>query len=390
MDAYTQQFYDLLYRAFNGDTSSKRLQDFVDTMFADKYNVLQLDGFSFDDMQLDLTYEQVQRELGLTAMANYYDLDSPAIPRGTEEVSLVTGKIPRLKDVEYMNEDKLRKQLILERMNGVNSVAARDGALKTLFVTIDSLVGGIANSFTYQRHQMVSAGKLTLTDKNNPKGIKNVTFSAHIPSGNITKLSGDAKFWTDKTYATEGASADPIASIIDWLTPILDKGITGHVEVNHNYLRKILNHKAVLKSIGLSMFPISNEGAAAAAAAQSAATRQSKFEELIGVPVKVIDSLVAVESYDKSAKKFVKTNVNAFEPDVLVFVPDGSIGKMVTAMPLTFETSAATYSTFYDGRVLLTVAADAVKKCQSYNIETTTLAVPEVPQYMFYLYPNEA
>ncbi|MGM9736956.1 MAG: major capsid protein [Candidatus Cryptobacteroides sp.] len=397
MNTNPVQFYDLLSRAFRGDTSSKRLQGFLDKTLAEKYNGLNVEGFSFDpDMQLEFTYEQVQKELGITAMANYYDLDSKPIPRGAEGASLLTGKIPRMKDVIYFNEDKVRKQLITEKLFGETSDEAVRSAKKKLFETLDDLIGGHTNSLTYQRHQMVSAGKLTLTDTNNPKGIKNVTFSASIPSGNKVNAStfrgnsdNSRKWWTDSTYATEGANADVCQDIIDWLQPILDKGIKGHLEVNAAFYRRILKHTSVLKTIALNLWPESNTDNPNLAAAKvlKESQRRTIFEDIIGVSVKPIDSLVAVEKYDKTKKKLEKPNINAFNSDVLVFVPDGNIGTILTVMPITFENPAATYGRFYDGRLLLTVEADAVNKCQGYFTEMTSLVVPESPQYMFYFFP---
>ena len=94
MDTYSSNFYDLLGGALGSATSSA-LQAFIDTTLADKYNVLDLDGFVWDDdMQLDFTFEQIQQTLGITPMANYYDVDSPAKPFGGEAVTLSTGKIP--------------------------------------------------------------------------------------------------------------------------------------------------------------------------------------------------------------------------------------------------------------------------------------------------------
>ena len=83
MNAYTIQFYDLLSRALGG-SESKHIQAFLDDVMARKYNTLQLDGFKFDEMQTDFAYEQIQREVSITPMSTYYDLDSPAVPRGTE------------------------------------------------------------------------------------------------------------------------------------------------------------------------------------------------------------------------------------------------------------------------------------------------------------------
>lgn len=394
MDTATSQYYDLVARAFRGDVTSKRLQGFLDNTLAQKYNGLNLRGFSWaSDMQLDFTYEQVQKEFGITAMANYYDLDSPAVPRGAEGATILTGKIPRMKDVIYFNEDKYRKQLITERLFGADSDEAVNAAKEKLFATLDDLIGGHTNSLTYQRHQMVSAGKLTLTDSNNPKGISGVTFSAGVPAANSKKVSvwrGDAarKWWTDKgTYATEGAKADVIGDLQEWLQPILDKGIKGHLEVDATFLRKVLKHSSVLKNIALNIWPTGDTSSTSAAAAVlKEDTRKSVFEDLLGISVEAIDSRVAVEVYDKASKSLKKTEINAFNSDVFVFVPE-TIGEVLTVMPITFESAAATYGRFYDGRLLVTIQADAVNKCQEFRTEMTSLVVPEAPQYMFYIYP---
>ena len=394
MDTATSQYYDLVARAFRGDVTSKRLQGFLDNTLAQKYNGLNLRGFSWaSDMQLDFTYEQVQKEFGITAMANYYDLDSPAVPRGAEGATILTGKIPRMKDVIYFNEDKYRKQLITERIFGADSDEAVNAAKEKLFATLDDLIGGHTNSLTYQRHQMVSAGKLTLTDSNNPKGISGVTFSAGVPAANSKKVSvwrSDAarKWWTDKgTYATEGAKADVIGDLQEWLQPILDKGIKGHLEVDATFLRKVLKHSSVLKNIALNIWPTGDTSSTSAAAAVlKEDTRKSVFEDLLGISVEAIDSRVAVEVYDKASKSLKKTEINAFNSDVFVFVPE-TIGEVLTVMPITFESAAATYGRFYDGRLLVTIQADAVNKCQEFRTEMTSLVVPEAPQYMFYIYP---
>ena len=394
MDTATSQYYDLVARAFRGDVTSKRLQGFLDNTLAQKYNGLNLRGFSWaSDMQLDFTYEQVQKKFGITAMANYYDLDSPAVPRGAEGATILTGKIPRMKDVIYFNEDKYRKQLITEKIFGADSDEAVNAAKEKLFATLDDLIGGHTNSLTYQRHQMVSAGKLTLTDSNNPKGISGVTFSAGVPAANSKKVSvwrGDAarKWWTDKgTYATEGAKADVIGDLQEWLQPILDKGIKGHLEVDATFLRKVLKHSSVLKNIALNIWPTGDTSSTSAAAAVlKEDTRKSVFEELLGISVEAIDSRVAVEVYDKASKSLKKTEINAFNSDVFVFVPE-TIGEVLTVMPITFESAAATYGRFYDGRLLVTIQADAVNKCQEFRTEMTSLVVPEAPQYMFYIYP---
>uniref|UniRef100_UPI0040290F7A major capsid protein n=1 Tax=Candidatus Cryptobacteroides bacterium TaxID=3085639 RepID=UPI0040290F7A len=390
MDFNTPQFYDLVSRAFNGDATSRRLQTFVDSTMSLKYNGLKLDGFPFDpDMQLDYTYEQIQKELGITPMASYYDVDSPAIPKAEQEISLATGRIPRMKEVMYFNEDKVRKQLILEKMLSDEKIPIQAG--QKLFDVINELIGRHTNSLTYQRDQMVSAGKLVLNDKNNPDGTLRVTLSANVPLKNKKTLSGDEKFWKDKTYAQEGAKADPIQSIIDWLQPILDKGIKGHIEINLTYYRRLLRHSKVNQTIGFGLWPTTSaESATGAATVLPLSKKTSALEDLLGVKIKTVDSISSVLTYNTTSKRMEPTTAPSFNPDVIVFIPDGNVGKVLTVMPISIQDNSALVSTFYDGRLMLTVARDAVTKCQGFHTEMTPLVVPNVPQYFFYLFPNES
>ena len=108
MNTYTVNIYDLLARALGG-SDNRRLQGYLEEVMAVKYNTLDIPGFRFaPDMQLDFTYEQLQKEVGLNVMAQYVDIDAPAIPLGGVGFQLGTGKIPRMKLVEYFNEDELR------------------------------------------------------------------------------------------------------------------------------------------------------------------------------------------------------------------------------------------------------------------------------------------
>lgn len=389
MNTYTVQFYDLLSRALGG-SESKHIQGFLDDVMARKYNALQLDGFVFDEMQTDFAYEQIQREVSITPMANYYDLDSPAIPRGTEGFKSWTGKIPRMKDVEYLNEDKIRKQILLEqRIAAIGADRVTRGALDTLFVTVDKLIGGHTNSLTFQRHQMVSKAKFEINYTNNPKGISGLSFSAHVPSGNITTLTTTARWWTNSALTSEGGDANPIGDMQAMVEKANDAGIPVHFEVEKAYFKKILNHSKVLSAIALNLFPTGSvSDTAGAVAVMGDDVKQRALESIVGAPFKLIDAMVSKEAPVKATQDFQIVNMKAFEPNVLVLVPDGTIGRVLTVEPIALP--GGTYGSFYDGRLLLTVGVDPVKKCQSFNTEMTSLVVPEVPQYMWYLYPNNA
>lgn len=389
MNNYPVEFYDLLTRALGGNDSA-RLQGFLDETLALKYNALNVEGFTFaDEMQLDFTYEQLQKEVGINVMASYVDLDSPAKPFSTEGVTLGSGSIPRMKAVEYWNEDKYRKMLITEQRFGASSERVANAALKGLFNTVDTLVGSHTNSLTYQRNQIVSSGKFTLTDTNNPNGIKNVTFSNHVPAANIKTLSSTKRWWTsvsDGVYSSEGSACDPIGDMQAMVKVARRKNVACHFEVNDAYADQILGHSKVKAALASYFFPaVDATIASASIAVRPREERIAALGAIVGAPIKCIDALVSVEKWNDTTKKIERPTFDAFESNVIVLVPDGKIGEILTVEPLVM--AGGTYANFYGGRLLLTVGVNAVKKCQSYNTEMTSLVVPNVPQYMWYLHP---
>ena len=380
MNTYDIQFYDLLSRA--GKAEGKRLQAFIDNQVMQKYNELDIPGFAFaQDMQLDFTYEQIQKELGLNIMASYVDLDSPAIPDAPQGAILHTGRIPRMKKVEYYNEDKYRKMLIAEQRFGANSDRVFESALSELFITADNLIGGHINSLSYQRHQIVSTGKFNLTAENNPNGIKGLTFASHVPTANVNTLSGTKRWWTNEEKTTEGSAATPVEDMVAMVETARAKGVKGHFEVNAATLTKILNHSKVAGVIGINALPASTaEAQAAFAATFSRARKKAILEELVGASIVEIDHKVVTQKITKGAVENVL--FDSFDANVVVFVPDGNLGEIITVEPIAIE--GGKYATFLGGRGLLTVGADYVKKCQSFNTEMTSLVVPNLPQYMWY------
>lgn len=392
MNTYNGEFYDLIFRAL-GANDNAHIQGFLDEALALKYGELQLDGFSFaPDMQLDFTYEQLVKEVGLSVMANYYDVDSPAIPITTEGAQAYTGKIPRMKAVEYWNEDKYRKMLIAEERFGSDSDRVRNAAFRGLFNTVDTLVGQHTNSLTYQRHQMVSAGQVSLNSSNNPLGIAGITLSAHVPAANKINLSGTKRWWTsvsDGVYSSEGAACDPIGDMQKIVKKAKNLGIRGHFEINNNYLDQVLEHSKVKDAIAAKF---SVQVAVTVNAANlylfSRENRIAALAQIVGADIKEIDSIVAVEKFNSTTKKVERASFDAFESNVIVYVPDGSLGEVLTVEPL--KISGGTYGEYYGGRLLLTVGVDAVKKCQTFATEMTSLVVPDKPNYMWYLTPYNA
>lgn len=385
MDTYQIEFYDLLSRAL---APGESVQSYVDSTMAAKYNGLQLDGFAFEPfMQTDTAYEQIVSELRVNSLAQYYDPDSPAIPEGTTGPKSYTGKIPRMKKVEYFNEDKIRKMRLIEDRRSVSAADVRNAAAAQLFITLDNLIGGHTNALTYQRHQVVSTGKFAISSANNPVGIKGVTLDFHVPPTNRETKTGSSKWWTSTTRATEGTAANPVKDLTEMVDKAREKGIRGHFEIEIDYLKAILNHSKVLASLGVAVLPAADSTAQASyAALMSYDAKRTALEGIIGASIKAIDHFAYVSSVDANNRVISTSSIRSFEQDVVVFVPDGQIGTVKTVEPIAIN--GGNYATFYGGKLLLTIGADFVYKCQSFNTEMTSLVVPSVPQYFWYLYPN--
>jgi hypothetical protein len=128
------------------------------------------------------------------------------------------------------------------------------------------------------------------------------------------------------------------------------------------------------------------ENAAASASYLSRAKKLEVLAEIVGAPIVEIDAKVATEVWNKTNKALERKTIDAFEANVVVFVPNGEIGEILTVEPIAID--GGTYATFYGGRLLMTVDVDAKYKCQSFNTEMTSLVVANRAHEMFYLKPN--
>lgn len=389
MNNYPVEFYDPLALALNGH----KLQEFVDRLLAD-YNQLDITGFEWDnDLLMDFTYSQVERELHLDVMASYVDLDSPAIPVGVEGDVLGTGKIPRMKSVEYYNEDKLRKLKIRENRRDISRQSVIDAAGVGVGEIFLKLVSRHTNSISYQRDQVVSRGCFELTDANNPNGIKNVTFSNHVPTANKKSYTASSeatkRWWTNADHTTEGSSADPVKDLVAMVRVARDKNVRGHFEINDSFLDDVLGHSKVIEAIAASMFPSAavENWAKANVTLMPRDAKVNALSQILGAPIVARSGKASVEKWNNTTKKLQYSVFDSFEKNVVVFIPDGTIGKILTVEPILLE--GGEYAFAYDGKLAITVGKDYTKKCMSYNSEMTSLVVPETPRYMWYLSPCE-
>lgn len=384
MNATGLNYHDLLQAAgVNGTT----FQAFIDGYFANKYNAAMWDGFVFDTApMLDYTYAQFQAELKLNVMATYVNPDSPAKAKSTEGFSQLSGTIPTMKDALVRDSKEMRELMKMQMASGDNTVNL---AIAQLYKTVDSLIGSHTNSITYQRNQMVSRGKLELLDTNNPNGITNISFSAQIPTENIVTLTGNAKFWTDSTRATEGSAADPIAVIEAEIQKMQDAGVISiTMEVDKLTLKAILKHSKVLAAIGYNLNPLVVDSTAAKAIATNLSYTQkvAAFEGLFEAVLKITDGIASVEKLNKTTKKPEMVQMRSFAANVISFYPTGNIGTIKHVMPiLPAQGFSGSIAQYFNNSMLLRTYSDINTNVQYFNTEQSVLTVIDKPKYFHIL-----
>ena len=381
-----KSFYDLM--AYGLGNAS--FQEFVDH-FKTKYNDPQTDGFAWDnEIQIDFTYYQLQAELGIATLPTYVDIDSAGPYKSQGEFKVGSNKIPRFKHGFAMNEKIIREKMVMLQRFGEASItdATRTALMNLLFDSVDKLLEGNQNALTYQRMQVVSTGKYSITTDNNPQGISGITFDFGIPDTNKATLTTTARWWTNATHtvANQGSASDPLGDMKAWRKAATKKGTPlGCYEISQDLFDDLLGHTAVLSKIGYSLYPAASTSDIAVAYAQNLgdAVLKANMERIIGCPIVVRDSKACVEKYDKNSKAMVKTTIDGFDIKNVAYVPSGTLGTIKAVEPIAVPDPAARLAYYDGGRTLIKQTFNTDTNTQYISSECTALVVPSASQYMY-------
>ena len=391
-NTYGNGFYSLMEQAgiSNKDSFDAYLKDVIG---ANNSTELKLDGFVWENnMQLDFDYKQLQIENRVGVMATYLDKDSEAIPLGTKGFETSEGSIPRQKARYIMDEDDYRKYLIMVSQLQITNGLAKNQALDILFEKMSGILDCHKNSMTFQRDSMISKGGLVLLNTNNPRGLQNITFTASIPTANVTTLAGNYRWFTDDEKTTEGSASDPVKDIKAKVRALKGKGIINfHIEVDEISFLEDMQHSKWLEALGRatnSLIPVTSGGtdiAKGIANAMSDDEIKATFQKICGVPVVYSKSIVAIEQWNDTTKKLERPQQRSFKANTYVFVPNGNIGTIKTVTPLTPDTTGI-YGSIFNGRGLIKYSYNVKTMVQDWWSELTSLCVPNMSNDMYYLY----
>jgi hypothetical protein len=395
-----------------GIRSNKNFELWYETALQGRETMeLNTEGFEWADAQLDFTYEFLEAEGHIRAMANYVDLGSEPLARGKNvELKKLTGSIPRQRRKIVQGENDYRKQMIalqnadaVARLRGdspYNSV--REYLARNLFDTLSEIPDSHNASLSYQVGQMKSNRMLSLTDENNAGGIVGVDFKANVPAENVV----DQDWYTvdDEGNVTYVEDVDPIEILKKKIRSIKLDPYRGYrnvcVELNASTLFTLIEHPKVLRRIGygddwkLTITARSNNTDKADAAAiaigrdkllsNSDEFVKNWFVAAIGADQLIVDTtIVGVDRLNTVTKRFDTAKLDTFNDGVILVRPTGTIGKIFNVTPLRPDGSAISAGIF-GNRGIIEYRYNAETRTQTWVSELTVLAVPTMPKKLFY------
>lgn len=390
MRTNVKNYYDLLTFGLG----NAQFQSFVDR-FNDKYNILNVDGFDWDnEIQLDYTYEQLISSLNIATLPVYVDEASEGLDKSFGKFNIGSNKIPTQKHRYPISAKMLREQMLMIQRFGEAAMTqgARDSIRNLMFDSTDKLIAGNRNALTHQRMRIVSKGQFTIDLENNPRGLKGLTFDFGVPTANKDTLTGTARWWTTSEHgpASEGSASDPILFLKNKRKAMRKAGFpNGHFEIASDLWDDLLTHTKVLARIGLSLYPQAASATkpdtvgAQYAQNMSDEAKKSAFEALVGCPIIPRDSIAAVEKFDETAKEIKPVNIENFDPLNVSFVPDGQLGTIKSVQPIVLADDPTERIAWFDGgRTLLTQRYESKTRTMYIESEMAVLCVPQMPQYM--------
>ena len=380
-------FYKLLEFGLGGDT----WQQFIDR-YSEKYEGMVIDGFEFVPTSVNYTWQQLVAATTVTTLPTYVDPESPGYEKQRGSAKGETGNIPTQKAFYSLNRTIVREKMQLMQMFGT---AALNQEMQNIIMGLldesaDGLIKGYYNSLTNQRMQIVSTGKFKIDATNNPRGIKDITFDFGIDDSHFETLAGTARWWTDADKSKEGTTSDPIVYMKNKVKEIRNKyHYYGplKIEMAKEMMDSLLTHSAVLKRIGMMLYPLSaadSTGATALSYARNMADDAIKqaLVRLVGCEIVERDSKAYVDDWTEDGV-LAQKEIENFSLTNIAFIPQGTIGNIQGVTPLTMGYEPSKVAFFDDNRLVLSQRMNAETHSIYIESEAAELCVPSLPKYMF-------
>lgn len=295
---------------FNDIAGAERLQLFIDSRNDKFAKTWYKTAFPFSAPQMSLTYVSILGESNVASAATVVDRDSETPLRSRDALSKLYGEIPAIKVMRKMKEEQYREYMTLQEMSNINDVVKKAQALKLIWDDVQYVSDSIDKRLDFLVAQGLSTGKIKLTVDNNPDGVVTDEIDLLLPADQKSTVSVS---WRTANTAT------PIQNITKVVNDSEMLGLTfGRILIDSSTLQVMLATKEVKDLITL-MF--GGKGAVVTL------DRLNDFMSSARLPIlEVVNFKVPIE------KNGVKTIVNPFDANNIVFVPDGQLGEIKNAV----------------------------------------------------------
>ncbi|REC56973.1 hypothetical protein DRF62_02105 [Chryseobacterium piscium] len=275
--------------------------------------------FSFALPQISLTYTTVLGNSTITPAASFVTRDGETPLRSRETLQSLTGKIPPIKVMRDLDEEKYRNYMVLQDMKAIKDNEKKNQALKLIWDDLKYVTEAVDKRLDYTVAEAISTGTITITADNNPDGIVVGTIELEMPTENKINASVD---WSDTV------NSKPITDITNLVNGAYSKGKTfAKMLIDNTAFLQFMQSKEVKETVG-TFFGLS----AAARNSQTAPLTSDRINEYMTaakLPVfEIVDIRVPIE------KDGNVSILQPFKAANIAFIPEGNLGEIKNALAM--------------------------------------------------------
>ena len=374
------------YALINGALSAygyDNMQTFLNTAYFDWFSQVKWTEF-YDEAAPSLAgeYKQLRGNKSIPVMASIVAYDGEAPKITTDQITISSGNLPRVK----LGFDANEKSMLEMKKMMVNFQAVPNFELlfSQFSMNVGKLLSGIHALITFAGLQILSTGAYTTPPLNNGGGLQGLAFDFGVPAANKLKC-GSGAYGTK--YDWSSASANPIGDLLDMQAFARLHFMTiGEFCMNDATWIIFKNHATVRAAIAIKM----TGGTVLAANYGLYPVTESDvriyLEGLDLPPINVIKDVATVGVFDTATRTIQKKALRGFVDGVVVARPSGSFGELQWTYPdLSFSTPSNPAYTADGGKISISQITDSKKKSTEFIAEFTGIPVPTQIDFTIYL-----
>ncbi|WP_079242597.1 major capsid protein [Chryseobacterium indologenes] len=295
---------------FGEYATGKALQLIIDKRM-DKFKTREFSKYlSWDTPQVDLSFKDVIGKTKLDTIASVVGEDSVSPVRSRSGLSKFEGSIPTISHKYIMKNSDYRAYVSLQNMSNINDDTKKKQIIDLIFNDIQFAANGCTGRLDVMFLQALSTGIIDLSATGNPDGVAYGEIPVGLPTENVINTSED---WTDPT-------ATPLEDFEAVIDAAQSKG--------NDVFEKMIMTRATFNKLKNSA-QIQNVFKNTVGRVPVLVTQDNLNEYLKSNGLPVIELQTSLFNIEEDG---VTSSFRAFADDVIVFVPQGELGKVKNAL----------------------------------------------------------